>query len=93
MKVILTAYDQMHIERLLKEIYVELYLLLKFGIVYLSYAEEKFVQLFCDVYGPEKGRYVYLQFPFLDIYGKHRTIDFAIRDKAGKIAFEIDGNT
>lgn len=58
-----------------------------------SSAEEKFVQLFCDVFGPEKGQYVYLQFPFLDIYGKHRTIDFAIRDKEGKIAFEIDGNT
>ena len=43
-----------------------------------SGAEEAFVQLFCDVFGPEKGQYVYLQYPFLDIYGKHRTIDFAI---------------
>lgn len=32
-----------------------------------SDAEEKFVQLFCDVFGPEKGQYVYLQFPFIDI--------------------------
>ena len=33
-----------------------------------SGAEEKFIQLFCDVFGPEKGQYVYLQFPFCDIY-------------------------
>lgn len=58
-----------------------------------SGAEEKFIQLFCDVFGPEKGQYVYLQFPFLDIYGKHRTIDFAIRCSEGKIAFEVDGET
>ena len=58
-----------------------------------SSAEEQFVQLFCDVFGPEKGQYVYLQFPFLDIYGKHRTIDFAIRTPDGRIAFEIDGET
>lgn len=58
-----------------------------------SGAEEAFVQLFCDVFGPEKGQYVYLQYPFLDIYGKHRTIDFAINTSEGKIAFEIDGET
>lgn len=58
-----------------------------------SGAEEKFIQLFCDVFGPEKGQYVYLQYPFLDIYGKHRSIDFAIRSNIGKIAFEVDGTT
>ena len=58
-----------------------------------SGAEEKFIQLFCDVFGPEKGQYVYLQFPFCDIYGKHRSIDFAIKSNLGKIAFEVDGRT
>ena len=58
-----------------------------------SSAEERFVQLFCDVFGAEKGQYVYLQYPFVDIYGKHRTIDFAIKTEADKIAFEIDGET
>ena len=58
-----------------------------------SGAEEKFIQIFCDIYGPEKGQYVYLQYPFLDIYGKHRTIDYAVMTKDGKIAFEIDGET
>lgn len=58
-----------------------------------SGAEEKFVQLFCDVFGAEKGQYVYLQYPFVDIYGKHRSIDFAVRTEMGRIAFEIDGET
>ena len=40
-----------------------------------SGAEEQFIQLFCDVFGPERGQYVYMQYPFVDIYGGHRTID------------------
>lgn len=58
-----------------------------------SGTEEKFIQLFCDVFGPEKGQYVYLQYPFLDIYGGHRTIDFAMNTTEGRIAIEVDGNT
>lgn len=58
-----------------------------------SGTEEKFIQLFCDVFGPEKGQYVYLQYPFLDIYGGHRTIDFAMNSTEGRIAIEVDGNT
>ena len=42
-----------------------------------SSAEEGFVQLFCDVFGAEKGQFVYLQYPFVDIYGKHRNVYFA----------------
>ena len=37
-----------------------------------SGAEERFIQLFCDVFGPEKGQYVYLQYPFIDIHGNPR---------------------
>ena len=58
-----------------------------------SSAEEMFVQLFCDVFGAEKGEYVSIQHPFVDIYGGHRTIDFAIKTADGRIAFEIDGET
>ena len=58
-----------------------------------SGAEEQFVQLFCDAFGVEKGQYVYLQHPFVDIYGNHRTIDYAIMTDEGKVAFEIDGET
>lgn len=57
-----------------------------------SGAEERFIELFCDVFGPEKGQYVYMQYPVVDIYGGHRTIDFAIKNEDGKIAIEIDGN-
>lgn len=58
-----------------------------------SGAEEKFVELFCEVFGAELGEYVYLQYPFLDIYGKHRTIDYAFCCAKGRIAIEIDGMT
>lgn len=58
-----------------------------------SGAEEKFIELFCEVFGPDKGQQVYLQYPFTDIYGKQRTIDFAMNTPEGKIAIEIDGET
>ena len=58
-----------------------------------SGAEEKFIQLFCDVFGPEQGQYVYLQYPFTDIYGKHRTIDYAFACANGRVAVEVDGTT
>lgn len=32
-----------------------------------------------------------LQYPFVDIYGKHRYIDFAFITKDEKIVIEIDG--
>lgn len=58
-----------------------------------SGAEEKFIQLFCDVFGPEKGQYVYFQYPILDIYGRHRSIDFALRSNLGKIANGMNWRT
>ena len=54
-----------------------------------SGAEERFAQLFCEAFGEEKGQFVYLQYPFVDIYGGHRTIDFAVMTENGKVAFEI----
>lgn len=58
-----------------------------------SSAEDKFIDIFCETFGPELSQYVYLQYPFLDIYGRHRSIDFAVNSDCGRIAFEIDGNT
>ena len=58
-----------------------------------SEAEERFMQLFCDVFGPEKAQYVYLQYPFVDIYGNHRTIDYAFNSVDGRVAIEVDGTT
>lgn len=56
-----------------------------------SYAEDIFVQLFCDVFGPEKSQYLFIQYPFIDIYGNNRYIDFALKSHNMKIAIEIDG--
>ncbi len=44
-----------------------------------SGSEDRFIELFCDVFGAEKGQFVYLQYPMVDIYGGHRTIDFAVK--------------
>lgn len=57
-----------------------------------SGAEERFIELFCDVFGPERGQYVYMQYPFVDIYGGRRTIDYALHSQEGRIAIEVDGN-
>ena len=58
-----------------------------------SGTEDRFIELFCDTFGAEKGQYVYLQYPMVDIYGGHRTIDFAVNLPDGRIAIEVDGNT
>lgn len=58
-----------------------------------SVAEDLFIELFCDVFGPENSQYIFVQYPFADIYGKQRWIDFAIEMENEKIAIEIDGET
>lgn len=58
-----------------------------------SPAEDLFVQLFCETFGPDKAENLYIQYPFADIYGKQRFIDFALISGAEKIAIEIDGET
>jgi len=56
-----------------------------------SIAEDLFLELFCDVFGPEKTQYLSVQHPFVDIYGNRRFIDFALENDGVKIAIEIDG--
>ena len=34
-----------------------------------SGSEDRFIELFCDAFGADKGQYVYLQYPMVDIYG------------------------
>ena len=46
-----------------------------------SRAEKLFVQL------------LQVQYPCVDIYGRHRYIDFALESPESKIAIEIDGET
>ena len=58
-----------------------------------SAAEDLFVQLFCETFGPAKAGELYVQHPFVDIYGRHRWIDFAVETTSEKIAIEIDGET
>lgn len=58
-----------------------------------SKAEDLFVQLFCEAFGPERADNLFVQYPFVDIYGKYRYIDFALEDQDSKIAIEIDGET
>ncbi len=55
-----------------------------------SVAEDLFVELFCDTFGPDKSQYLFLQYPFTDIYGNRRSIDFALESENLKIAIEID---
>jgi len=56
-----------------------------------SIAEDLFVELFCDVFGPDKSQYLFIQYPFVDIYGNRRFIDFALENDEMRIAIEIDG--
>ena len=58
-----------------------------------SRAEELFVQLFCEAFGPEKTENLQVQYPCVDIYGRHRYIDFTLESPESKIAIEIDGET
>ena len=58
-----------------------------------SRAEELFVQLFCGAFGPEKTENLQVQYPCVDIYGRHRYIDFALESPESKIAIEIDFET
>lgn len=56
-----------------------------------SAAEDLFIEVFCDAFGPEKTQYLFVQYPFVDIYGKRRFIDFALENEEIRIAIEIDG--
>lgn len=58
-----------------------------------SYAEDLFIELFCDTFGADKSQYLFPQYPFMDIYENHRFIDFALETENVKIAIEIDGET
>ena len=58
-----------------------------------SVAEDLFVEVFCDAFGPDKTQYLFIQYPFVDIYGNRRFIDFALESESFKIAIEIDGET
>ena len=53
-----------------------------------SKAEDLFVELFCEAFGPDKANNLYVQYPFVDIYGYRRYMDFALENQEMKIAIE-----
>src|SRR5690348_12823274 len=53
--------------------------------------EDLFAELFTQVFGLEKARFLEPQYPVTDIYDSRRYVDLALRTRGGKIAFEIDG--
>jgi superfamily II DNA or RNA helicase len=61
------------------------------GIKLASGAEDKFIELFSEVFGPEKTNRLAIQYGIEDIYGRSRYIDFAIVTDSEKVAIEIDG--
>jgi superfamily II DNA or RNA helicase len=58
-----------------------------------SFAEDRFIEIFCDAFGLEKAEYLVAQYPFVDIYGNHRYLDFAFENEDNRIAIEIDGES
>lgn len=58
-----------------------------------SAAEDLFIEIFLEVFGPEKTKYLFIQYPFVDIYGRNRFIDFALESGDERVAIEIDGET
>jgi len=56
-----------------------------------SQPEDRFVELFAQVFGIEKTQLLAPEYPVLDIDGRTRYIDFALKSASRLIAFEIDG--
>ncbi len=55
-----------------------------------SRAEDLFIELFSETFGPEKAGFLYSQYPFYDIYQGSRFADFLLENGGHKIAIEID---
>jgi superfamily II DNA or RNA helicase len=58
-----------------------------------SAPEDRFAELFTEVFGVENARLLTPEFPFEDILQRSRFIDFALRTIDERIAVEIDGLT
>jgi superfamily II DNA or RNA helicase len=58
-----------------------------------SAPEDLFAELFTQVFGLDKALLLASQYPVSDIYGNSRFIDFALRTRNERVAFEIDGLT
>ncbi|NLW91346.1 MAG: DEAD/DEAH box helicase family protein [Syntrophomonadaceae bacterium] len=56
-----------------------------------SPAEDAFVELFADTFGLDRVQYLINEYPFQDIYGDNRYIDYALKTPLERFAIEIDG--
>jgi len=54
-------------------------------------AEDAFVELFADTFGLDRVQYLINEYPFRDIYGENRYIDYALKTPLERFAIEIDG--
>jgi superfamily II DNA or RNA helicase len=54
-------------------------------------AEDAFVELFAETFGLDRVQYLINEYPFQDIYGDNRYIDYAVKTEWERIAIEIDG--
>jgi superfamily II DNA or RNA helicase len=55
--------------------------------------EDLFTELFTQVFGLEKTLLLVPQYPARDIYDGNRYVDYALRTRDEKVAFEVDGLT
>jgi superfamily II DNA or RNA helicase len=58
-----------------------------------SAPEDRFAELFTEVFGVENARLLTPEFPVEDIFQRSRFVDFALRTIDERVAFEIDGLT
>ena len=56
-----------------------------------STPEDLFAELFTEAFGLEKALLLVPQYPAMDIYEGSRFVDFALRTRDDRVAFEIDG--
>ena len=56
-----------------------------------SAPEDLFTELFTQLFGMEKTLLLVPQYPVTDVHDGSRFIDFALRTRDERIAFEIDG--
>jgi very-short-patch-repair endonuclease len=56
-----------------------------------SAPDDRFVELFTEVFGIENTQMLRPEFVFEDIFQRSRFIDFAVRTVDERVAFEIDG--
>lgn len=58
-----------------------------------SIAEDLFVELFCDTFGPDQAQYLFLQYPVTDIYGISASVDNVYNWKLTRHGYPLELNS